>query len=470
MQIQVKRDHNIKLDDIVIPLTNSSHDEAGKDYIQNQPEIQQTSVYGIQAPLISINNVAVDFSDVIDFSLKSMSVFPEVYMIVRDRYNLSATIDTPGIDNRLQVQILPKFDGKYKKINLLFYITDIKYDKGFITIKGQYKISKFTNSQIKSFGIINTYNLFDKVSINTDLGFATNVESNDGDKRYVYCDNKSYNELLSREIRRSGCDLQIYDYWIDWWNNLVLTDIYERYTTKEPEDKLKLWVSGQNKEMSEGNKIVPMEVPAILNNHPANKATELYTESYHISNKPGLQMWWGTDRVYSTYECPLYEYKDYLIQDKDTHKDIYEKYEYLGEVYGDYNYLLAEKKRDGFLQKIHTHETIEVVLRTPLLGVMRGNKINFTWYINDSHLENIKENMKKKDLIQDVETNIPMNENLPNGDVEENADGEFKIDKSVSGQYLITGCEIKFSNHKWQYRVILSRPRSDKPNLIKEHE
>lgn len=467
MQVQVKRDHSIEQEDIVVVLNNSSKDEAGEHYVKNQPEIQQTSVHGIQAPLIKLNSVVVDFSDVIDFSLKSTSVLPELSMVIRDRYNMSATLDTPGVDNTLRLQILPKFDGKYKKINLTFYVNDIKFDKGFITIKANYKIPKFTNTRIKSFGMINTFDLFDQISIDTGLGFASNVESNDGDKRYVYCDNKSYNELISKEIRRSGKDLEIYDYWVDWWNNLVLVDIYERYNTIDPEDQLKLWVSGQNKEVGEGIEIIPQEVPAVLNNNPADQMTELYVENYNITNKPGAQMWLGTDRVYSTYESDSYEYRDYLIQDKDAHKDIYERYEYLGEVYGDYNYLLSEKKRDGFLQKIRSHETIEVNLKSPLLGVMRGNKINFTWYINDSHHDALSKGMKDSGIISEVQTTPAINDTIPN---ENEGDGTFKIDKSISGQYLITGCEIKFQNHKWQYRVILSRPSDQKPKIMNNNE
>ena len=175
----------------------------------------------------------------------------------------------------------------------------------------------------------------------------------------------------------------------------------------------------------------------------------------------------GTDRVYSTYESPSYEYRDYLVQDKDVHKDIYEKYEYLGEVYGDYNYLLSEKKREGFLQKIRSHETIEVILKTPLLGIMRGNKINFTWYINNSHHDDIEKAMSESKLINASETTPIMDDS----NIESNGnDGSFKIDKSISGQYLITGCEIKFANKKWQYKVILSRPSSQKPKIFNNNE
>lgn len=467
-KIKVKFDHQLKQSDIVIPLTNSSKDEAGDAYVNNKQEVQQTSIYGIQAPLIKLNNIVVDFSDVVDFSLKCTSALPEVSMIVKDRYNLNATFDSPGVDNELRVQILPKFDNVYKKINLTFYITDIRFDRGFITVKGAYKVPKFISSNIKSFGQINTYQLFEEVSKDAGLGFATNVESNDADKRYIYCDNKSYNELISREIRRSGHDLNIYDYWVDWWNNLVLADMYERYNAKDSQEDMQIWIACSNKEMTEGIKNEPIQVPAALNNNPANQGSELYVSRYNIVNKPGGQMWFGTDRVYSVYEHPLYEYKDHLMMDKDVQKDLYTKYEYLGETYSDFNYLLAERTRDAFLQKIKSHETVEITLKTPLLGIMRGNRVEFAWYINSSAYDIHKSNMSEGGVISEAQTNVPMDDTVPEGDSNQN--GQFVMDKTISGQYLVTGCEMKYLNYNWEYRVILSRPASEKQNIITKDE
>jgi hypothetical protein len=44
------------------------------------------------------------------------------------------------------------------------------------------------------------------------------------------------------------------------------------------------------------------------------------------------------------------------------------------------------------------------------------------------------------------------------------------MDKTISGQYLVTGCEMKYLNHNWEYRVILSRPASEKQNIIIKDE
>jgi hypothetical protein len=469
--IQVKFDSTLKQSDIVIPLTNSSQDEAGDAYKNNQPEIQQTSVYGIQSPLIAINDIVVDFSDVIYFDLKCTDITPTVKLIVLDRSNLIKLIDTPGPDNQLRVQILPKFEDKYKKINLTFFITKTSISDKYITINGEYKSPKFISANIKSFGQISTYKLFETIAQETQLGFATNITDSDLDKRYIYSDNMSYNDLLDREIRKSGSENQILDYWIDWWNNLVLADVYERYNSIDKDSDMQIWVSGQNHEVSEGNEVQPQQVVANLNNSIADKFSELYVENYSILNSPGQQYYNGSDQLYTTYEIDKLNYSDYLVQDGDVQKDITTKFEYLGEVYGGYNYLLAGRKRDSFLQKMQTNETIEITLNTPLLGIMRGNRVNFTWYTNNSMDKNKLDAATEAGIIQDplkVNTNIPMNY-TENEEVNE-MDGKFEIDKSISGQYLITKCNMKFEDSKWEYKITLKRPISDKPKIINEHE
>ena len=468
--IQVKFDSVLKQSDIIIPLTNSSQDEAGEAYKNNQPEIQQTSVYGIQSPLIAINDHVVDFSEVLYFELKCSEVTPTVKLTVIDRNDLVKIMDAPGPDNQLRIQILPKFEEKYKKINLTFFITKTSISGEYITINGEYKAPKFINANIKSFGQVSTYKLFEMVAQESQLGFATNVADSETDKRYIYSDNKSYKDLLAREIRKSGSENQILDYWIDWWNNLVLADMYERYNSIDKDSDMQIWISGQNHEVSEGSEIQPQQVVANLNNSIADKFSELYVENYSILNSPSMQYYNGTDQLYTTYEIDKLNYSDFLIQDGDVQKDITTKFEYLGEVYGEYNYLLAGKKRQAFLQKMQTNETIEITLNTPLLGIMRGNRVNFTWYINDTMVSNKIEASADANIAQDpknVNTNIPMNYDDEN---ENEMDGKFEIDKSISGQYLVTNCNMKFANSKWEYKITLKRPTSDKPKIINEHE
>ena len=465
--IQVKFDNTLQQSDIIIPLANSSKAEAGEAYVNNKPEIQQTMIYGIQAPLIMINSIVVDFSDVISFELRSESIMPEVDLTVQDRYKLSSILDTPSIDNELRIQILPKFEDKYKKINLTFYITQMKIDGSIISLTGEYKVPAFTSSNIKSFGEISTYELFEKVAQETCLGFASNMENNPETSRYIYCDNKSFKDLLQDEIPRSCTEMHICDYWVDWWNNLVLADIYERYNATDADEDMMIWIAGQQNEVAEGQEIEPMQSVASLHNNPGQGTSELFVQEYKICNSPGSQMYKGTDRVYSVYENDKFEYMDHLIQDGDTKKDIFLKYEYLGEVYGSHNYLLSTKKYDTFRQKIESNETVEIILKTPLLGIMRGNHVNFLWYINDSQVENVQKDLQEVGCTDsEPQTNIPLSD-VPEVE-DKNQNGSFTLDKTISGQYLVTKCIMKFKDKNWEYHVTISRPTMDKPQIINE--
>lgn len=463
-QILVEFDSTIKLPDIIIPLTNSSEEEAGENYKNNQSEIQQTSVYGILSPLVKINNIIVDFNDVIDFSLKSSGNIPSISLVIKDRYNLLKAFDVPGNENELQLQILPKFDNAYKKINMLFYLTNIKNNGGFVRVSGTYKLSSLTDTRYESFGEVNTFNLFSDIAKKTGMGFATNIQSNDVDKRFIYCDYKSYLDILNKEITHSGYGIQICDYWVDFWNNLVLADVYERYNSIDSDEDMQIWIATQNNEVGEGNEITPIQVPAILNNHPTSKTGELYVSNYERISKSSQQIFRGTDRVYSSFNINNNSYNDYLIQDGDVKKDIFTKYEYVGECYSSQDFFLTERKRNDFLQKMST-ETIKVTINTPLLGIMRGSKVNFVWYINDSMYDMKKESFEEAGIITDPTMNIPLD---PQVDMKNIDDGHFVEDKTVSGQYYVLGCDMKFNNREWKYELILCRPASHNPKLINE--
>lgn len=467
-QIYLKFDNQIKHKEINIPLTNSSVAEAGDNYVYNKEGIQQTNIYGILAPIIMINNIVVDFLDVLQFSLRSTSALPQVFFSVQDRYKLTQTIDTPGKDNELAIQILPPFDNAYKKINLTFYITSLNIDGEIITGTGVYKSPKLLSSQFKCFGQHTTYEIFESIAKELKLGFATNCDNNINDKRYMYCDYKSYQELLNDEINKSFSDESIvYDWWIDLWDNINLVNILERYKTKDKQDDMMIWVSGQPNEMIEGVKVVPFKVPAKLNNHPADANTELHVSNYETINKTSSQIS-GTDMIYSVYEENIKEYKDHYVADGDPKNDLFYKYEYLGEVYGDYNYLLYEKYRQFFLKKINT-EQIKVITKTPLLSLMRGQKVDFAWYINDSGYEDRLYNYKKQNIIQS--NPLPeLNDDLPEDEQAKYnpTNGEFKIDKSVSGQYMINGVDIKYEDGEWFCELYLIRPAQDKPKILND--
>jgi hypothetical protein len=214
------------------------------------------------------------------------------------------------------------------------------------------------------------------------------------------------------------------------------------------------------------NDTEPQEVTATINDHPSYTNSELYVTDYSISNESGAQASNGTDKVYSIYEDYNDEYQDHLIQDGDIKNDIFTKYYYLGETYGEYNYLLQKEIRNGLLQKINS-ETIKVTLKSPIFGLMRGHKVNFMKYVNDDMVENRMRILEDNGVIdRNIESNIPLQDYELDTN---NTDGSFRLDKTVSGQYLIIGTNIIYDNG-WKYVLTLARPANSIPNLINEEE
>ena len=224
---------------------------------------------------------------------------------------------------------------------------------------------------------------------------------------------------------------------------------------------MKIWISNQTGEMSEGIEIVPQENVAELTNLFGTQASQLYVKNYRIVNAPGLGVIDGTDKIYSVYSMNKREYQDTYISDGDIKKDIFENYEYKGEVYGDYDYITNGMYRAPFLQKIKS-SLVEVDLDQPLLGIQRGNHVLFSCYYNDSLVSDMIEGMEEEGVVdKNAQTEVPMTE------MDETNDS-FKLNKSLSGQYMVLGNTYKFSNKHWTQTVVLTRPINQKPKLLIE--
>ena len=172
----------------------------------------------------------------------------------------------------------------------------------------------------------------------------------------------------------------------------------------------------------------------------------------------------GTDKVYTMYELGCNECKSYLVQDGDVKDDINVQCTYLGEVYGDYNYKFAEACYDAYKQKMNL-QSLRVELGEPVLGLQRGDKVNFAWFINDSGAQFKKETLENAGLVdKSTQRDIPVVQN----DNPSDGTGSFQEDTSTSGQYFISGTDIIYSNGNWQYILTLQRPASKIPNSLQE--
>lgn len=435
-------DNQLQQTPIEVPLVAPPHEDG-----DNMTEINQVMLHGVCTPVVSICGIVFDFDKVTKMTLYDNERIPSLELCVDDVEKRLSSISNPKSDNEIRLQILPPFDDAYKKIDLTFYINDIDVRGSRVTVSAIYKLPDIYISRLKSFGEIDTYNLFKTIASECLLGFASNCEENDGDKRFVYCNNISYEDLMNREIRMASNADNIYDYWIDVWNNINYVNVKQRFIDKDPEEEMELWCmatpSSGNIESSNVNQ--PVLTEAVISNHPL-RGGQLHVTKYNISNNIGRNKEKGTDRVYTIYKDGAII--DSLIEDGNVQNDIFTKYYYLGENIGEYEYLTAISFYDSFSDIINKN-TIEVNLAFPMLGIMRGSHVKFLWYDNNF--------FQKQDielLGGDMEDEIDQSEEIIDPD-------KLMINKQISGEYLVHKTILNYNKGVWKNTLILTRPEEE---------
>ena len=75
--------------------------------------------------------------------------------------------------------------------------------------------------------------------------------------------------------------------------------------------------------------------------------------------------------------------------------------------------------------------------------------------------------MKALEEAEVIDRNIDSNISLSEYEnTEDSGNGQFRVDKTVSAQYLIHAVDIIYNNNSWDYVLTLIRPTSTKPNII----
>ncbi len=431
--ITIKHDNKLKFPPIVVPMISQDDEDNTHD------GIKQSNVEGIFVPLFRFNNLTINFQMVRRMQL-SCSPVPEIYLEIDDIAGMIKNLDTPGLDNVLYMQILPPFDNAYKKIELAFFVWSSEITGNIVQLRGKYTpCNQFNDVVMKSYGMIDTYTLFNDVSNELCLGFASNIDGSE-DKRYIYNPNLTPTEFLQREIRFGGNKEHVFDWWVDFWNNLVLVDIYEEYNTLRPENDMKIWISTTMRDMDSGAEPEPFQTTAAFTNHPAMMSNPLFISSY----KPIMVGGSITDCNFETYSMDDQECSSLLIQDGDVHHSVITRYIYGGEKIGEFDYLGQRMAREMFRKKIYG-QCIEVSTKMPLLSLIKGDKVNVWWYDINSYMTEDVDN-------QEISTNSPVPEN------EVDSENSFIINKTISGQYYILDVNIDYDiNDGWTNTFKLGR-------------
>lgn len=468
------QDPIISLPEIKMPLYYPGEDEKDPNESSgtqpNPTDIQQTKVFGILMPLLALNGVVVDHKDLIMFELKEGYCFPKCKFKFKDRSNMFKNISDKGNENELQVQIIPHHDNTYKKINLMFRCDNLRCDDGVIEGDGEYKLDKFTEKRFKSYPKMSTYQLCELISTMTGLGFASNVEDTP-DERNIQFRAKSFHDVIETEVCRSYADeVNVFDWWIDMWNTLHLCNWYERINYIDSEDDLKIWMCGNPENASVNDSSDVNETIAMLTNHPVREHTDLYACDMRPINKPT-----GTDRAnekcISVYEEWQHCHVDHYIADGDVKNSANLELEYMGEVYGDYNYKVAEQMRQLYIDKIYANQ-LAVHINNPLLSIPKGHQVRFLWYDNNQADITQQNHLEEAGVVyarEDIEQLMGWVADWNMDDVSDE-ESPMKINLNYSGQYTSLGQTMRWDKElgKWDSWINLVRPANKKPPILVE--
>lgn len=470
-QIVIKRDANLSIPTIITRLIEYGIQESESDNSESEASvtnISQIKTVGIIHPLMALNGVAVDDKDIISFSLSnSINPLPACTFSFQDRNGYFSDLTQPTGNNIFQIQILPPWDGVYEKINLMFYCTSLSTSGGIVSGTGEYKLLDLTDSKLCAFGEISTYEFFDKISSETGLGFASNVDST-SDTRYIYCRNQSLKEKIEEEIGMAIADeSQIYDWWIDLWNNIVLCNIYERFNAIDSEDDLTMIMPEKtNSALLDDAEPSQIEVLKVFNNHANYENTDLYIEKYNIKNNTYLNYYAGTTRIITAYSEETKDYTDNIIINSDANDTSdFIACEYAGEYYGSYNYLISKGLRDVFLNKMNARQLI-ISVPSASLAITRGSQLRVVWYDNQSNEKILGDVFSENGIITESDLGW-LSEYIEAEKSNENSDiNPLSVNLEISGQYLVTGININYADNSWNTDIILVRPEENIPKQL----
>ena len=441
--ITVKTDPTLKLPTIEVPIF--SEDPSADPEGGHADASKQTKLMGVMTPLIKFDKYVIMFTDVEYFRLYISRSVPRMHCTIVDSLGFIGALSTPGSDNQIQMQIIPPFDNAYRKINLTMFITDSEIDGNRITFDAVYYIPKLWDNQMRAYGNITSYELFEQVANQLGLGFASNVAGTN-DRRWIYNPNRHVVDLLNREIDFAGdsdaIGGKIYKWWIDYWNRINLVEIVSEYSSVETLPKI--WVLGSRiTEPMNEEEPEPTQTDPVICNIQELSTSGVYSKNMYPVNNPADY----TDKNFEVYSMTDLDRYSTVVQDGDVYKQIIMDYEYGGEVFGDYDYLSQRMTNQMFTSKILA-QYMSVEMPDAVLALPKGSKVNLNWYDYQ---------YMHKDLLKDddVKSNIPL-EDIDDSDEE----GAPVLNRMLSGQYYIYDEEIKFANGTWMSTLTLIRPAS----------
>lgn len=469
-KIIVKRDASELFGDIEVPYYAYDKEDNPE---QNGTDIEnRKQVWGALVPIVLINGIQIQEQDLISLTLSSKEELPYLYLNFKDPRNVMRDFNQPKAQNNIQVVIIPQFDGIYKKIKLEFFMQNIDIQsQGNVYCEGIYKVNKLYSDLIKTYGELTTDEFLDKIGLDFGLGYATHIKYKLNDKHYRFINNIKPIDALKRDITFSGStEQQIYDFFIDFWNNINLIDYYIQLNNLTAEQQYCVVSTNMNEVVPEGsitetdkNPKNYCKQPMIYTNSPGLQTSPLYIDNYNLISEPGLSLYEGSEKEFKYSNEVNFKHEDegfdIILQDVDKDSDKILRSSFIGREYEKIPILKQRVLRNSYLQKMKFNT---LVLNTSRynFGVLRGGKLDVEIYETD----NINKN-----IVTENESNIENNEtmygNYTVSEEDSKLDSTWVLNKYLSGQYTVIGIDIVYKGEQLGAKYYLTRNELKKEYL-----
>lgn len=420
------------------------------DTRDTNPNIKHIEEVGSYSPYVDINGAVFDHMNINSFHLSIGSFLPSISISINDSSKRLQSYSTL-IDVIIKVYVKSR-NKDFKPIRQNYKVTDCKSyeseDGGKeIVMSGILFIESLHSDTIKSWKDLTSFEVFQKIAKDAELGFASN-ETASNDKMTRYCTNVTLLEFIKNDL-----SLQIYKdddsffkVFIDQYYYLNLVEVNQLISIKE---QIKLMsnvrvitddanaTSEEVELMMDDFYLTDMSRRAYYNN---------YIKTYNFSNNIGSSInGYGNKLYLQYYDYTEREYKEFFI-----------------------NPLITE----GLGDQYKPNDPVDPITKTLHLGEQFNDNVHANYYFAKASNELNNNNLNKfklECLLSDINSAIRCYQIMPIileekdherlGNTEEEELGEKKvvIDRYLSGFYVTTGIELDYIDHVFSETIICNR-------------
>ncbi len=460
---------NITLDELVVP--NRSGDANENETLFSDTDDKS---WGAYRPVIFINGYYADqYLDYFEFCQTDFLPIIRFSFTMDDPLFIS--VNYPKDGDIASVYIRSK-EEVYKPIRMDFNILKVSSSQSIdpegnkikFNVLGEARIPRLYSEVSKAFRERTSYEALFDVSQELDLGFSSNDDGLEDTMNWI-CPNFSYYTFIQEVVERAyKNDESFYSCWVDPYYNLTFVNLNNQITADDYVQNVKV-IRGTGTDLA-NDTYVPQtelemqEMPLVLTNQKGSGDLPFYIQNFSMISQSGNSAnEYGYVQEIQFYDenlvtdNPSEKYVNYTIETVTTEnvgtnqvlqKGRVNEDEYRLEVRKHWHGSLNGGVHPNFIQALVQNEfnnadltkfTLRVELSGYYAGIIRGQAIPVLIYVNEQGIR--KQNTGTSN------------------DQRQESDVNPVLDTFLSGNYVISGMEIKFEQLRGMYQVLYLNKR-----------